>query len=60
MRTIGYIAPGFSYAGEGWQFGLEALLPINHASGRGVGVMAQLYFSLDYLLADTPLGRPLI
>lgn len=60
VRTIGYIAPGFSYAGEGWQFGLEALLPINHASGRGVGVMAQLYFSLDYLLADTPLGRPLI
>lgn len=60
VRTIGYIAPGFVYAGEGWQFGLEALLPLNHASGRGVGVMAQLYFSLDYLFADTPIGRPLI
>lgn len=60
VRTTGYIAPGFSYAGNGWELGLEALLPINHASGHGVGVMAQLYFSLDYLFADSPIGRPLI
>jgi hypothetical protein len=58
-RTTGYVAPGLSYAGEGWQFGIEALVPLTRASGRGVGILAQLYLSLDYLFPGS-IGRPLI
>jgi hypothetical protein len=41
------------------QFGLEAVIPLNHASGHGVGVLAQLHFFLDDLFPQT-LGRPLL
>ena len=41
------------------QLGLEAVIPINRASGRGVGVQAQLHFFLDDLFPNT-LGKPLI
>jgi hypothetical protein len=59
-RTTALVAPGFSYAGEGWEFGMEALLPVTRPTGRGVGVIAQLYLSLDYLMADSPIGRPML
>ena len=57
-RTTMLIAPGVSYAGEGWEFGIEALVPLTRATGRGVGVTAQLHLSLDFLFPDT-IGRPL-
>lgn len=57
-RTTALIAPGVSYAGEGWELAIEGLVPESRATGRGVGVIAQLHLSLDYLLPDT-LGRPL-
>jgi hypothetical protein len=57
-RTTALVAPGVSYAGQGWELAAEALLPTNRATGRGVGVIAQLHLSLDYLLPDT-IGRPL-
>lgn len=53
------IAPGVSYAGEGWELAVEALVPATRATGRGIGVTAQFHIALDYLLADTPLGKPL-
>jgi len=53
------IAPGVSYAGEGWEFAVEALVPATSATGSGVGVTAQLHLALDFLFADTPLGRPI-
>jgi hypothetical protein len=56
--TSGLIAPGLNYAGEGWEFGIEALIPTTRAAGSGIGVTAQLHLSLDYLLPDT-VGRPL-
>jgi len=56
--TTGTIQPGVIYEGNGWQAALEAALPINAASGRGVGVVGELHFYLDDLMPDT-LGRPI-
>jgi len=57
-RTTALFAPGISYAGEGWELGVEALLPASRATGRGVGVTAQLHLALDFLAPDT-IGHPL-
>jgi hypothetical protein len=57
-RTTALIAPGVSYSGEGWELGVEALVPVTRATGKGVGVIAQLHLSLDFLFPDT-IGKPL-
>jgi hypothetical protein len=55
------VAPGISYSqNSGWELGVEAMIPTNRATGRGVGVIAQMVVQLDYLLAGTFLGRPII
>jgi hypothetical protein len=41
-----------------WQFAVEALIPINAASGHGVGVIANLDLFMDDIFPDT-LGRPI-
>jgi hypothetical protein len=51
------IAPGVSYAGEGWQFGIEAIIPMTRATGRGLGMTAQFHVWLDYLFPNS-IGRP--
>ena len=51
------IAPGVVYMGEGWQFGVEALIPMTRATGKGLGVTAQLHVWLDYFLPNS-IGRP--
>lgn len=56
--TAGTLAPGFNYAGEGWEAGIEALIPTTKGAGSGAGVIAQLHLSLDYLFPDS-LGRPI-
>jgi hypothetical protein len=43
------VAPGLIYAGDGYQLALEALLPLNAASGHGVGAIAQLNLSFSTL-----------
>jgi len=58
QSTAATVAPGFSIAGEGWEFGLEALVPTTRAAGNGLGVTAQFHLSLDYLFPAS-LGRPL-
>ncbi|HEU0218703.1 MAG TPA: hypothetical protein VFQ90_18750 [Stellaceae bacterium] len=58
-RTTVLIAPGVSYAGEGWEFAVEALVPATSATGSGVGVTAQLHLALDFLFADSVVGRPI-
>jgi hypothetical protein len=58
VTTTALIAPGVSYAGEGWQFGIEAMIPMTRATGRGLGVTAQFHLSLDYLFPNS-IGRPL-
>ncbi|HJU18575.1 MAG TPA: hypothetical protein VJ770_19150 [Stellaceae bacterium] len=57
-RTAVLVAPGLVYAGAGWEAGIEAMIPTTRASGRGVGVIAQVHFALDYFFSET-LGKPL-
>ena len=56
--TTGTINPGIIWAGDYFQVGLEAIIPINRASGTGVGAIAQLHFYLDDIFPNT-IGRPL-
>lgn len=58
-RTTALIAPGVSYAGQGWELRVAALVPATRATGEGVGVIAQFHVALDYLFPET-LGRPLL
>jgi len=46
-QTTGTINPGVIWVGNKYQFGIEALIPINRQSGTNVGVIAQLHFYLD-------------
>ncbi len=58
QSTAVTVAPGFSYAGEFWEIGVEALVPATHAAGTGVGAMIQFHLSLDFLFPNS-IGRPL-
>lgn len=51
-------APGLIYLGDTFQFGVEALIPGNKATGQNVGVIAQLHFFFDDIFPNS-LGRPL-
>ena len=57
-QTTGTINPGVIWAGQHFQFGVEAIIPINERTGDNVGVIAQLHFYLDDLFPHS-LGRPL-
>jgi len=57
--TTGSINPGIIWSGQYMQLAAEAVIPINRASGSGVGFIAQLHFYLDDLFPNS-LGRPLI
>ena len=56
--TTGTIQPGVIYMGSTYQVGVEAIFPLNGASGHGAGVVASLDLYLDDLLPDS-LGKPL-
>lgn len=58
QQTEVTIAPGFSYAGDFWEIGVEALVPVTHAAGTGAGAVLQFHLSLDYLFPNS-IGRPL-
>ena len=58
-EVTGTVNPGFIWTGQQTQVGVEALIPVNHASGSGVGAMAQLHFYLDDIFPHT-LGKPLL
>jgi hypothetical protein len=55
----GTVNPGVLWTGRYVQLGIEVIVPINRASGHGVGVQAQLHFFLDDLFPKT-IGRPLL
>jgi hypothetical protein len=57
--TTGTINPGVIWVGSYFQVGLEAQVPVNHASGTGVGVLGQLHLYLDDMFPKT-IGQPLI
>lgn len=56
--TTGTVNPGLFWSGQYEQLGIEAIVPVNRASGNNVGVVAQLHFYVDDLFPDT-LGTPL-
>ena len=57
--TTGTSNPGVIWAGNYFQVGVEAVIPINEHTGNNVGVIAQLHFFLDDLFPHT-IGRPLL
>jgi hypothetical protein len=57
-RTTGTINPGIIWVGNYFQVGAEAIIPINRASGVGVGAIAQLHIYLDDIF-PTSIGKPL-
>jgi len=56
--TTGSVNPGAIWVGHDYQIGLEAQLPINRASGHGIGVLLGVDFYLDDL-SPHGLGTPL-
>jgi hypothetical protein len=46
-RTTGTINPGLLYIADKYQLGVEAIIPINRASGDDVGVIANLHLFLE-------------
>ena len=59
QQTLANIDPGIAYTATTWQFAVEAVLPLNAASGHGMGVRAQLLLFLDDL-APSVFGKPLL
>jgi hypothetical protein len=57
-KTTGTINPGVIWVGNTFQFGIEALIPINRESGSNVGVIAQLHFYLDDI-DPNGIGKPI-
>jgi hypothetical protein len=56
--TTGTINPGVIWVGNYFQVALEAIIPVNRASGSAVGGMAQLHIYLDDIF-PTSIGKPL-
>src|SRR5580704_7677456 len=55
----GTVDPGVIWVGSYFQVGLEAVVPINRASGTSIGAVAQLHFYLDDIFPNS-LGQPLL
>jgi hypothetical protein len=56
--TTGTINPGLIWSGQSVQLAAQAVVPVNHASGHGVGLIAQMHFYIDDLFPHS-LGRPI-
>ena len=56
--TTGTINPGIIWSGQVEQIAIEAMIPVNKASGDTVGVIAQLHFYIDDMFPQS-LGRPI-
>lgn len=56
--ATGTVNPGVIWVGNYFQVGVEAIIPINRASGTGVGGIVQLHWYLDDIFPNS-IGRPL-
>ena len=56
--TTGTINPGLVWSGKRVQLAAEAMIPVNRASGHGIGAIGQLHFYIDDLFPHS-LGRPI-
>jgi hypothetical protein len=54
----GTVNPGVIWVGSYFQVGVEAIVPINHASGTSIGAIAQLHLYLDDIF-PRGIGKPL-
>jgi hypothetical protein len=54
----GTINPGIIWTGQKTQFAVEAVIPANSASGKAVGLIAQVHFYIDDIFPHS-LGRPI-
>lgn len=59
VTTTGTVNPGVIWVGNYFQVGVEALIPVNRASGTNVGVVGQVHIYLDDVFPTT-IGRPLL
>jgi hypothetical protein len=59
QKTAASLNPGLSYVAVAWQLAGEAIVPLNHEAGRGVGLRAQLLFFLDEV-SPRLFGKPLL
>lgn len=57
-RTTGTVNPGFIWINRYGQFGVEAQIPINSASGSHVGILVQAHIFFDDIAPRT-IGKPL-
>ncbi|MEM5387926.1 hypothetical protein VSR68_30705 [Paraburkholderia phymatum] len=57
-QTTGTVNPGFIWINRYGQFGIEAQIPVNRASGSHVGVLVQAHVFFDDI-APTTIGKPL-
>jgi hypothetical protein len=57
--TTGTVNPGVLWAGRYMQLGLEAIIPMNRATGGKTGVLFQIHFFLDDLFPRS-IGKPLL
>jgi hypothetical protein len=58
-KSTATMNPGLSYVAVTWQIAIEAIVPLNGASGHHIGGRAQLLLFLDDL-APSLFGRPLL
>jgi len=56
--TTGTVNPGLLWSGQYAQLGVEAIIPVNHASGDNVGALMQLHFYVDDIFPHS-LGTPI-
>ncbi len=56
--TTGTVNPGVIYVADKFQLAAEAIIPINRASGDGIGVVGQLHLYLDDIFPRS-IGKPL-
>ncbi|NML31158.1 hypothetical protein [Paraburkholderia antibiotica] len=57
-QTTGTVNPGFIWMNRYGQFGVEAQIPVNRASGSHVGILVQAHLFLDDIAPGT-IGKPL-
>jgi len=57
-RTTGTINPGVIYMTDKYQICVEAIMPVNRASGEDVGIVGNVHFFLEDILPHS-LGKPL-
>ncbi|MBV9114878.1 MAG: hypothetical protein JOY67_18860 [Hyphomicrobiales bacterium] len=58
QKTTGTINPGIVYLADTFQVAVEAMIPVNKASGKHLGVIAQVHFFFDDIFPNS-LGKPL-